>query len=661
MQNKPVVSFSLSGSPQLPPSVIRIEAGQGILAILAVFVLVAACILLLVWKPSALWNVKNIGLARLLCAFPPALLLAFFVGKNAFRPRDMLRHLEGREFDETTEAAKHLSQEMAGVIKLDGGRIGIEISPNVPISLSQETQGFFVIGAPGGGKTVAIKHMLNEAVKRGDKCVIFDPKGDFLEMLRAAKKPLYYFAPWHPMTNAIDFCADLKTEFDAQEFSNRIIPKPNSGDVNWALGAQQMLIGLIIALQKKGDWTLTDLANYINLPMSEMREILAANYPQGAAVIETDDKPSPSYMSMLRTSSAQINFLATAFKNVKKSSTVSLNDWATNDDPKRKIIIIGGSKEYASLMEICAKFTVSTIANKLGGLQDSRERKIWFFLDEYPQIGRLDDIKRLVEFGRSKGIRVVVGTQDIAQVESLYSREDAIALQAMLSTKIICSVSGGITADALSKSLGTRTVERPNTSINYNAQGRSSSTSWQREILPVVPASVLTSGLGKDNTGIYAVVDIRNAQTIYKIKWPFINYGKEAEATKIAEQIDPKKAAEFAAIAARIEAEKAEFLRVKSAQSQTQPKGEIVETVGTDSQAETTQHEGKAEEADTLKEITASVALEAIAGGEVAHVVDAVSVMVESFRTPLNHNETHATYRTKKTAIDRLSDLEGEL
>lgn len=661
MQTKPIVSFSLNGSPQLPPSQIRIEAGQGIVAILAVFVLVAVCILLIVWKPSANWNVQNVGMARLLCALPPAFLLAFFVGKNAFRPRDMLRHIQGREYDDTDHASKHLAQEMAGVIKLDGGRTGIEISPNVPVSLSQETQGFFVIGAPGGGKTVAIKHLLMQAVNRGDKCVIFDPKGDFLEMLRAAKKPLYYFAPWHSKTNAIDFCADLKTEFDAQEFANRIIPKPNSGDVNWALGAQQMLIGLIIALQKKRNWTLTDLAEYINLPMAEMREVLAAHYPQGAAVIETDDKPSPSYMSMLRTSSAQINFLATAFKNVKKSSTFSLNDWATNDDPKRKIIIIGGSKEYASLMEICAKFTVSTIANKLGGLQESRDRKIWFFLDEYPQIGRLDDIKRLVEFGRSKGVRVVVGTQDIAQIEGLYSREDAIALQAMLSTKIICSVSGGITADALSKSLGTRTVERPNTSINYNAQGRSSSTSWQRETLPVVPASVLTSGLGKDNTGIYAVVDIRNTQTIYKIKWPFINYGKEAEAVNLAEQIDPKKAAEFAAIAARIEAEKAAFQRVKSAEKQTQHEADGGETVSTDSLAERQQLEGKTEEADTLKEITAGVATEAIAGGEVAHVVDAVCVIVESLRAPLNHIETHTAYKTKQTAIDRLSDLEGEL
>ena len=345
---------------------------------------------------------------------------------------------------------------------------------------------------------------------------------------------------------------------------------------------------------------------------------------------------------------------------------------------------------------------VSTIANKLGGLPDSKTRKIWFFLDEFPQIGRLDDIKRLVEFGRSKGVRVVIGTQDIAQIESLYSREDATALQAMLATKIICGVSGGVTADAISKSLGVQTVERPNVSINYNAQGRSTSTSFQKETMPLVPVSVLTSGLGKDKSGIYALVDIRNTQTIYKIKWPFVDYKKIEKLEKIAEKIDDKKAKEFAKIVQKTEIEKENFnlqsailnqpaslqpifannakailekalesnLQIQHVQSSqilsktsltqfetTQQEALKSETVVTDSQTETS----KSDETDTLKEMTTGVAITALAGSEVLHMFDAMNIVAESLKTPLNSNETHIRNNSKKSALERLNDLEGEM
>lgn len=674
MNEKPIISFSLSGSPNLPPSQMRVEAGQAIVGAFATFIAVFCVAMFLSWKPTANSSFSNIGLARLIFSLPPAFILSLLVFKSACKPRNHLRYFEGRKFDNSTDSAKHLNYEMKEIIKLDGAQ-GIEICPNVPISLSQEAQGFFVIGAPGGGKTVAIKHLMMQAVKRGDKCVIFDPKGDFLEMLLSQKIPLFYFAPWHSNTNAIDFCADLKTEFDALEFANRIIPKPTQGSPNWALGAQTMLIGLIVSLQNSGYWNLTDLANLINLPTQNMREILQNAYLQGAAIIATDGVSTECYMSMLRTSCAPINFLATAFKNVKKESTASLVRWAISDNPDRKILIIGGSKEYGTLMEICAKFVVTTIANKVGGLPDSKSRKLWFFLDEFPQIGRLDDIKRLVEFGRSKGLRVVIGTQDIAQIEGLYNRESATALQAMLATKIICGVSGGVTADSISKSLGVQTVERPNVSINYNAQGKSTSTSWQKETMPLVPVSVLTAGLGKDKTGIYALVDIRNTQTIYKIKWPFVNYKKIEKIGKIADKIDAIKAKEFAQIALKTETEKANFFALQTQPTiqhvkslpilsetaltksdATQQKTLKNETVVTDSQATI-----KIEDADALKEMSTSVAITALAGSEVLHIVDAISIVAESFKTPLNNNEAHIKNNTKKSALERLNELEGEM
>ena len=661
-KKKTVISFSLQGSPHLPPSQKRIEAGQAVFSICAVFVLVTAVILFVVWKPSAGWNVQNVGLSRLLCALPPAILLSFLVGKNAFRPRDMLRHIQGREYDDGSDAAYHLAAEMRKQIALDANRRGIQIAPNVPMSIDRETKGIFCVGAPGGGKTVVLKSLIAQAVIRGDRVVIFDAKGDFREMLLSMRKKFYFFAPWHKRTNAIDFAADLKTADDAREFAARIIQKPTSGDVNWALGAQQLLTGLIVSLQSEGNaWTVAELAANLNLPLAEMRATLCAHYLEGARVIEADGKATDSYLSMLRTCSAPLLFIARAFQNVRRDRTISLTAWARSERPARRVIIIGGSKRYATLMQACAQFAIGTIANEISDLPDSRDRKVWFFLDELPQLGRVDDLMMLVEFCRSKGVRVVIGTQDLAQIESLYSRERATALQTMMSTKIICNVSGGSTADALSKSLGTRTVERPNVSVNFNAQGRSSSISWQRESLPLVPASVLTAELGKDATGIYAIADILNTNAVYKLKWPFTHYATEDDATHVkAEEIDPIKAAAFAAIEKRIESEKIERQRLQSAQ-QTQHKGYAGETVVTDSLTSKVADSHATGGVDPCKDATASVAMDAIAGNDMAHIADTVVMLADPLKQPLNGGETHKTYRKGKSAEQLLKDLEAEL
>ena len=138
--------------------------------------------------------------------------------------------------------------------------------------------------------------------------------------------------------------------------------------------------------------------------------------------------------------------------------------------------------------------------------------------------------------------------------------------------------------------------------------------------------------------------------------------GKWQDALFREASFDPVQnpAQHFHVVLVQIEAEKAAFQRVKSAQ-QTQHEVNDGETVRTDSLADIQQHEVNAEEADSLKEIATSAALDALVGGEVAHVVDAVSVIVESLGTPLNGAETHTHYKTKKAEIKPLSDLEGEL
>ena len=60
------------------------------------------------------------------------------------------------------------------------------------------------------------------------------------------------------------------------------------------------------------------------------------------------------------------------------------------------------------------------LASKEALGNEERNRYVYFILDEFPLIPRLNYIDNLLNFGRSRGVRVVAGIQNINQVRNIY-------------------------------------------------------------------------------------------------------------------------------------------------------------------------------------------------------------------------------------------------
>jgi hypothetical protein len=56
-------------------------------------------------------------------------------------------------------------------------------------------------------------------------------------------------------------------------------------------------------------------------------------------------------------------------------------------------------------------------------LAESRSRRMWLFLDEFPQLPPIKQFPTFLELGRSKGVTVVIGAQDTAQIRATYGPE----------------------------------------------------------------------------------------------------------------------------------------------------------------------------------------------------------------------------------------------
>jgi DNA helicase HerA-like ATPase len=65
----------------------------------------------------------------------------------------------------------------------------------IPLFREAETDHILVCGAPGSGKGVAIKELLDQIRARGDRAILYDPSGEYVQVVlpsrprRAAQSP----------------------------------------------------------------------------------------------------------------------------------------------------------------------------------------------------------------------------------------------------------------------------------------------------------------------------------------------------------------------------------------------------------------------------------------------------------------------------------------
>jgi type IV secretory pathway TraG/TraD family ATPase VirD4 len=161
-------------------------------------------------------------------------------------------------------------------------------------------------------------------------------------------------------------------------------------------------------------------------------------------------------------------------------------------------------------------------------LTESRERRVWLFLDEFPQLPPIKQFPTFLELGRSKGVAVVIGAQDTAQIRAVYGQDQAKSWFGMTGTKIITRINASEAAEDISRLIGEQEVER-RTKSSTHAGGKTSITeSTQRERRRVITASELGSRLGPTRDGLRVLI-IGLGEDVYELELPYLRVPKLRE------------------------------------------------------------------------------------------------------------------------------------
>jgi hypothetical protein len=454
--------------------------------------------------------------------------VGIYLGWLSAKPEGMVRHVKGRQLKEGKQANNVAQSQSKTERKHSGDGLRLHPSFKWNLSLDRERRHIFVMGASGSGKTTILTPMMAAAIARGDQLVVYDNKGDFTEWMGNS----VLLAPWDARSHALDIAKDCRNAQQARELAVHLVPAGQ--DPIWHQAARQVLTALIIKLQveKPETWNWHDLYLLVCRSHKELLSFMKTYTPEASNILEAPDKTAQSVLMHLSTNAWLIADLAKAWGGATADKRFSVTDWIRGVDIKEKVLILQGSENYKVLSNAYIQLVFSLASGLINSpeIAKSNERRLWFFMDEFPQLGKLERFRSLLEIGRSKGIRIVLACQDIAQIREIYGEHAANSWLGIVGTYIFTRMGAGETANYVAeKMVGTRVIDR---TVPHNNE----KSATVRETELVIQPFELNDKLGANKNGVSALVlGVRDGLIL---NWPYTNTKKVREGSELASWLD---------------------------------------------------------------------------------------------------------------------------
>lgn len=392
------------------------------------------------------------------------MLIAGVVGVAAtrvvFRRRGVVSstHLRGRSLSDPRDALARFSS-YAGPARdsLQLGRLRIP---------GRVAHGHFAfVGATGSGKTILQRLLMQSVLPRigdgsGVRAMVYDAKQDALSVLSGMEItcPIRVLNPLDARSQAWAMARDITSPAAALQVASLLVPDADS-DSNpfFTHASRHLLTGVIISLilSAPGAWTFRQVLLILREPRL-LKSVLACT---GATrhLLQYFEHPATSQniLSTVLTHTAPFEIIAAAWDHA--SDHFSLREWLTEES----ILVLGNDEENRAAIDTINRLVFQRVSELLLAQPEvgsGESRQTWFFLDEVREAGRLDGLSRVLTKGRSKGLAVVLGFQDVNGLRDLYGREVADELLGQCNTKVILRLNSPETAEWASKLHGKREV-----------------------------------------------------------------------------------------------------------------------------------------------------------------------------------------------------------
>jgi len=211
----------------------------------------------------------------------------------------------------------------------------------------------------------------------------------------------------------------------------------------------------------------------IKMPFQDLRELLKTVEGTDTALqyLTASDTQVANYMSNFI--SKVVFFDSISEDCLENKEPFNIEKWLKSNK-QSKLFLLNNVKD-SDLNAIRISVFVNTIIKIILSMEENSERRVYFYLDEIGAAAQIDSLETALILGRSFGLTVIFGIQEIAKIDHIYGENIRKTMVNNLNTKIILRVSDYETANYLSQIIGESEVKEVdfNNVLNNSEQGGS--------------------------------------------------------------------------------------------------------------------------------------------------------------------------------------------
>lgn len=337
--------------------------------------------------------------------------------------------------------------------------------------------------------------------------LVYDPKPEFLpllfslrgateEAIRTGTSSVKVMNPFDERCCAWDMAKDITGPVTARQIATILVPESDSKSSAGSFftdATRDLLTGVMLAfiecVPEEQSWTFRDvLLTMLYEPY--LRFILSLNRTRDKREFPMLDRLQKSYLGgderTVSNIRASINTKLAVYEPI-----AAMWERALKEDKRRKVSLLdwskGGSSDVLVLgNDESSRYSIDALNRAIfkracecllsrkeqTPLQrESGDSQVWVILDEVREAGKLDGLSSLMTKGRSKGVCMVLGFQDINGLRDVYSEEIANEIVAQCNNISIMRVNSPDTANWASELFGRRKLTAKSKDVSLGREG----------------------------------------------------------------------------------------------------------------------------------------------------------------------------------------------
>lgn len=386
------------------------------------------------------------------------------------------KHVGGKKLLSPAEAVQNARQTMKRDCPNDEG---FELWDLVKVPTEYKSTGIFIMGEMGSGKTVYMTYLITQALRDNPnaKLVIHDFKMDIHPFLTRhlgiPEKDIKILHPFDKRCCAWDIQADIEEEGHAESLANALIPDPPpQADPFWTQNARQIVRAAIQFFFNKTEddqsyrWGMRELVDLLE-DGEALKTIINADRRLSYARHAINRKNN-EVLASITAHTGGLGRIANLWAFPDKER-FSLKQWRESE--ARQILILGFDGKEKIGCRTLNRLLWAQISKEVQR-NDIPPKETWFFLDEFYQMSRLDDLEHFSGVSRAYKGNLVLATQDVTQVKKTYGEDSLDILMQGLKTQIYFRCKGKASRWA-AEQIGEQKFLKESQSQNVSASGTS--------------------------------------------------------------------------------------------------------------------------------------------------------------------------------------------